>query len=166
MWHLHIFLLTALTSLLSAQSVDEESYVQLTEGSGKYSSDDEDIEGSALPRDSNYATTPVVRPRFTQGPVTRLRTNTVKYPTILQTQRVTTYATSTPHGIDPPRGEDAKSGEMLSSNATLTVLIIGIVVLVAVAVILVACCLKRHTGRSNGYTPGQHRSSAALLNTQ
>ncbi|CAJ0609999.1 unnamed protein product [Cylicocyclus nassatus] len=163
--YVYAALIISFASCISAQSVDEEGYENLGEGSGKYSSDDEDIEGSALPRDSNYATTPVVHPRFTQPPVTRLRTNTVKYSTIMQTQRVTTFATSTPHSnIEIHNEDDRVSTQMLSTNAT--IVIIGLIVLIVIAAILVVCVYKCRTGRTNAYTPGQHRSSAALLNTQ
>ncbi|KAL6723362.1 hypothetical protein Aduo_018374 [Ancylostoma duodenale] len=143
MWpsYMSALLFTLLASYVSAQSVDEEAYVHVAEGSGRYSSDDEDIEGSSLPRDANYATTPVVHPRLTQGPVTRWKTNTMKYPTIIQTQWVTTFATSTPRvGIETTEGDRAAPHQTLSPNTIL--LIIGLLVLIVVIVVIAVCCFK------------------------
>ncbi|RCN42267.1 hypothetical protein ANCCAN_11752 [Ancylostoma caninum] len=139
--YMSALLFTLLVSYICAQSVDEEAYVHVAEGSGRYSSDDEDIEGSSLPRDANYATTPVVHPRLTQGPATRWKTNTMKYPTIIQTQWVTTFATSTPRvGIETTEGDRAASQQTLSPNIIL--LIVGLLVFIVIIVVIAVCCFK------------------------
>ncbi|KAJ1346734.1 hypothetical protein KIN20_001631 [Parelaphostrongylus tenuis] len=137
MWFpwLYFIVLTFRLFCVPAQSIDEEEAVHLVEGSGNYASDDEDIEGSSLPPDAHYATTPpVMHPRFTHSTTTRRRfDSTLKYTTLIKSQRVTTFATSTPSIITHPRLKDTSARGKLFSTST-TVIILGLLVLLLIAV--------------------------------
>ncbi|VDM55199.1 unnamed protein product [Angiostrongylus costaricensis] len=104
MWfpYLWFVVLTFRLFCVSAQSIDEEEALHSVEGSGNFASDDEDMEGSSLPPDAHYATTPpVMNPRITQNTTTTRRglDATLKYTTLIKLQRVSPSASFFLHSL-------------------------------------------------------------------
>ncbi|WKY17064.1 hypothetical protein Q1695_001576 [Nippostrongylus brasiliensis] len=163
-----LFILLSLSLVFSSiftQSIDEEEPHPLVEGSGGDSvSDDEDIEGSLLPPDSNYASTTIVHPRLTHTttPSEKLKT-AVKYTTVMKIQRISTFATSTPGiTVRPVPGDSAVSRTSFSTSTTFIILgLLVLLIVIIIAVVCVACCRNRR----KAYRPGEHRRSDALLDS-
>ncbi|VDO88508.1 unnamed protein product [Heligmosomoides polygyrus] len=141
-----ILLLTILLNNACAQSIDEEEVQHFAEGSGGDTlSDDEDLEGSSLPPDAGYATTPVVHPRLVHTASTKEKIeSTVKYTTLMKTQRITTFATSTPQiTTKAVPGETAVSRKSFSTSTTFVILgLLVLLLVVIVAVVCFTCCKK------------------------
>lgn len=168
MWfpYLWFVVLTFRLFCVSAQSIDEEESLHLIEGSGNFASDDEDMEGSSLPPDAHYATTPpVMNPRITQGTTTTRRRldATLKYTTLIKSQRVTIFATSTPPGITNPKLNDTSLHRELLSIST-PVMILGLLIIILTGILIAVICFTCCNG-TKAYRPGERRRSEALLNS-
>ncbi|CAD6185123.1 unnamed protein product [Caenorhabditis auriculariae] len=167
-------------SLISAQSIDEEESVHVggKEGSGSPLPDDEDVEGSSLPPDTYYATTPSVRSKFGTTTVGKVKnseeslelTTEARPTTTVLKQKVTTFATSTPRittrvllesSIGNSRTAPAPATTSFSTIAI--VIVLGAIIFLLALLIIVIMCCKAYNNRKQAYRPGKRETPEALL---
>ncbi|CAB3400667.1 unnamed protein product [Caenorhabditis bovis] len=159
-----IILLISLGSIYT-QSIDEEESVHLggKEGSGNGITDDEDMEGSSLPPDSFYATTPQVRPKFPSSTTIRIQTSQM----IVTQTSSTTERIMTSSSHEPTTTTDSRPNVPFNSFSLFGVrgifIILGTILLFLVILILFILCFKARNNKKQAYRPGQRESPDALL---
>uniref|UniRef100_A0A8R1DSQ9 Uncharacterized protein n=1 Tax=Caenorhabditis japonica TaxID=281687 RepID=A0A8R1DSQ9_CAEJA len=154
-----LFLISALS--VFAQSIDEEERVHVGEGSGNGITDDEDnLEGSSLPPDSYYATTPQVRPKFVSS--TRMETTTRKLFSSSTTERIVTSPRMIVESTTDSRPEIPFGSSMLFGTQGIFI-ILGAIMVLLLILIMVVLCFKARNNKKQAYRPGQRESPDALL---
>ncbi|CAL2049362.1 hypothetical protein CAEBREN_23362 [Caenorhabditis brenneri] len=159
------FLLLISVFAISAQSIDEEERVHVGEGSANGLTDDEDsdMEGSSLPPDTYYATTPQLRQKFPSS--TRMETTTTKIVTFTSPDRV---VTSPRNVIEVTTSSDSRPPVPSEGTSRLfgfqgIFIILGVVMGVLVILITVIIIFKARNNKKQAYRPGQRESPDALL---
>ncbi|KAF1747188.1 hypothetical protein GCK72_023649 [Caenorhabditis remanei] len=159
------FILLISVFAVSAQSIDEEERVHVGEGSANGITDDEDsdMEGSSLPPDTFYATTPQLRQKFV--PSTRMETTTTKIVTFTTSDEI---VTSPRNVIDVTTSTDSRpsvpfSEGFLLFGTTGVFIILGGVMVILIILIMIILCFKAINNKKQAYRPGQRESPDALL---
>ncbi|CAA94201.2 Syndecan [Caenorhabditis elegans] len=158
------FLLLVSVFAVSAQSIDEEERVHVGEGSGNGITDDEDsdMEGSSLPPDTYYATTPQIRQKFV--PSTKMETTTTKIVTFTTSDRI---VTSPRNVIEVTTSSDSRpsvpSGSSMFFGTQGIFIILGAIMALLIILILLVLCFKARNNKKQAYRPGQRESPDALL---
>lgn len=159
------FLLLISVFAVSAQSIDEEERVHVGEGSANGITDDEDsdMEGSSLPPDTYYATTPQLRQKFV--PSSRMETTTTKIVTFTTSDRI---VTSPQNVIEVTTSSDTRPSVPFTDSFLLfgtsgIFIVLGGLLAVLVVLILVILCFKAKNNKKQAYRPGQRESPDALL---
>ncbi|CAI5455289.1 unnamed protein product [Caenorhabditis angaria] len=155
-------LISSLSLNVFAQSIDEEESVSVgggSDGSGNLITDDEDLEGSAIPPDRPYATTPQVRQKFSSSSTTTQRIQTTT------TRKIITQSPVAPRIITSPKYNDSPSPFNMSLffGTTGILIILGTIMLLLMVLILFILCFKARNNKKQAYRPGQRESPDALL---
>uniref|UniRef100_A0A1I7U158 Podoplanin n=1 Tax=Caenorhabditis tropicalis TaxID=1561998 RepID=A0A1I7U158_9PELO len=158
------FLLLVAVCAISAQSIDEEERVHVGEGSANAMTDDEDsdMEGSSLPPDTYYATTPQLRQKFVSS--TKMETTT-KAVTFTTTDRIVTSARNV---IEVTTSSDSRPPVPSEGTSRLfgfqgVFIVLGIIMGVLIILIAVIIVFKARNNKKQAYRPGQRESPDALL---
>ncbi|CAI2356480.1 unnamed protein product [Caenorhabditis sp. 36 PRJEB53466] len=155
------FLLLISAVSLFAQSIDEEERVHVGEGSANGITDDEDMEGSSLPPDTFYATTPQLRQKFSSS--TKLETTTRKLVTFTTADEIVT----SPRTIIESTTTDARPsvpfGTSMFFGTQGIFIILGAIMVLLIVLIMVVLCFKARNNKKQAYRPGQRESPDALL---
>ncbi|CAO4384137.1 unnamed protein product [Caenorhabditis nigoni] len=161
-----VLLLISFATLISAQSIDEEERVHVGEGSANGITDDEDsdLEGSSLPPDTYYATTPQLRQKFPSS-TARMDTTTTKIITF--TKAADDIVTSSRNVIEVTTSSDSRPSVPFSESSFFgmrtALIILGSITVLLLILISAIIFYKCANNKKQAYRPGQRESPDALL---